>query len=137
MALAIGRIGCFFNGDDYGLPVTEVTYYPSQLGVVFPALGDNLTRVPTQILETIVCLVLVASSLIAKEKIKEIPAGFSGLVLTLGYGIYRFFAENMRGDYRGELISSQLTPSQHVSILLISISLIVLFYLLKLTQKNE
>ena len=43
LGAAIGRLGCFFNGCCYGFETA------APWGVVFPVLGDNMLRHPTQL----------------------------------------------------------------------------------------
>ena len=50
IGLFFGRVGCFFNGDDYGA-VCSADGFLQSLCVVFPNLGDNLYRYPVQLFE--------------------------------------------------------------------------------------
>lgn len=101
VAIAIGRIGCFYAGCCYGQP-TELPW-----GVVFPAV-DGLARHPTQIYESlfhlsmaVFFLWLAARNAFPQQRIK--------LYLIL-YAIYRFFSEWLRPEARtyGELTSYQV-----------------------------
>ena len=113
LAVAIGRIGCFLNGDDYGI-VTD-----SSLGVVFPNLNDNLPRYPTQLFESIFCLVLfVVSYLLLSKFNQRIAAGTTGLLIAGGYALWRFFCEFLRGDYRGWVVSEKISTSQFISVII-------------------
>ena len=110
LAIAVGRIGCFLNGDDFGI-VTD-----SSLGVVFPNLNDNLARYPTQLFESIFCLIFFIGNYLLLGKVRE---GTVGLLGAGGYAIWRFFCEFLRDDYRGWVINEQISTSQFISIVII------------------
>ncbi|MFC2091321.1 prolipoprotein diacylglyceryl transferase [Elusimicrobiota bacterium] len=102
-AHAMGRIGCFFAGCCYGRPADMffcITFNkPSSLA--FP-LGTPLH--PTQIYSAGFLLLL---SFILSNKLKKKTAGSAsvfGLYLA-AYGLFRFFIEFFRGDYRGVQIA--------------------------------
>ena len=84
--LAIGRLGCFFQGCCYGTP-TSLPW-----GVNF---GDNIPRHPTQLYESAFMLLLF----VYLEKIKDRPGLKPGRlfdVLMLNYFTFRFFVEFIR-----------------------------------------
>jgi phosphatidylglycerol:prolipoprotein diacylglycerol transferase len=94
---AIGILGSFVSGIDYGKP-TDLPW-----GVVFPVLGDGIARHPTQIYEFIgyfitYLLLLLSSGILLKEtrEFKYIFPGFiffSGILLTF---LIRFAVEFFR-----------------------------------------
>lgn len=93
-SLAIGRLGCFFNGCCYGKPVAW--------GLVFPALADGLARHPTQLYELAAAAVLGLALL----RLPAPPAERRGRVWALflvGYAAIRFTIEFLRDDPRGPL----------------------------------
>lgn len=55
----------------------------------------------------------------------------------IAYGIWRFFAEYMRGDDRGEFFIKSLTPSQGTSILLVLGGIALILILKAVKVKNE
>lgn len=110
LAITVGRIGCFLNGDDYGI-VTD-----SSLGVVFPNLNDNLPRYPTQLFESGFCLIFFVSSYLLLGKV---ATGTVGLLIAGGYAVWRFCCEFLRGDYRGWLINETISTSQFISIIVL------------------
>lgn len=113
-AVCIGRIGCFFNGDDYGI-VTD-----SMLGVIFPNLGDGHTRYPTQLFEAGYCLLLSLLCCYGYQSIKQhFGVGATGLFGAGGYALLRFANEYLRGDYRGWVVEHVLSTSQFISIVLL------------------
>lgn len=87
---AVGRVGCFFNGCCYGLPVSGCC------GVVFA--GHSTPVVPTQLIESLglFCLFLFLRRL---QQIQH--AGHAGRLLgayLIGYALLRFLTEFLRGD---------------------------------------
>lgn len=116
---AIGRIGCFMAGDDYGRP-TEVPWAvtftdPDAATIGGAPLGVPLH--PVQLYESIVCLLLFAALVrIGRRK------RFDGEVIlayTLLYAIARFILEFFRGDAdRGFMFGGLLSTSQFIAAIL-------------------
>lgn len=130
-ALAIGRIGCFLNGDDYGIVVSENNFF----GIVFPNLKDNQPRYPTQLFETFFCLLLFFGSYFFFIRRRErMPSGMVGLAGMGAYTIFRFFNEYLRGDYRGWVIVEKLSTSQFLSL---SVLLLTLCFFILRWQKGR
>ncbi len=103
-----GRLGCWFNGCCYGRPSRE-------FGVVFPALGDNIPHLPTELYEAGFCLVL-AAFLVWRWGRRAFVGEVFWLYVLL-YSVWRFGIEFVRGDAeRGVLISPLLSPSQWISL---------------------
>lgn len=127
IAHAIGRIGCFCAGCCFGIP-TE-----SFLGVIFPHGHAHITYgdtplYPTQLFESFFLFVLFFT-MINWKKLK----GYELETYMLGYGIFRFLIEFIRGDDRGELIAlfsteynTFPTPSQFSSLLLIVVAVVLI-----------
>lgn len=138
-AIALGRIGCFLVGDDYGLPTD------SALGVVFPpgasppstagylrSVGADIPATipdtqlvavhPTQLYEVAIVLVMFAVLLRLARKRHHQGAMF-GLFMLL-YAIERFFLEYLRA--KGDRIVLGLSTAQAASVLLVFLAFIVL-----------
>ena len=81
--------------------------------------------VPTQLMEAIFLLLLfgflTVRVLWQKGKVYNLS---SYLVF---YGIWRFFVENLRADYRGDTVVEWLTPSQLTALLLIAVGIALVF----------
>lgn len=101
---AIGRIGCFMNGCCYGKPAI------SGPGVVFP--GDTVARIPTQIYESVLLLVLFIALKGVWRKRSFDGQVFSAYIML--YALLRFAMEYLRGD--NPQIASGLTLPQLISI---------------------
>lgn len=116
---AIGRIGCYFSGCCYGKVIDHSNY-----------LSSVFLRHPTQIYESIF-LFLLFVFLNLKEKMRfQISDVYIYLIL---YGIWRFFIEFLRGDYRGQYFSG-LSPSQWISLSIIFC--ICLLLIIKVSKKH-
>lgn len=134
LAHAFGRIGCTMAGCCHGIPTD------SFLGVKFPyghasELYPNQKVFPTQTFESIFLFCLF----FGMNKIKNIRY-FEMETYLIGYGIWRFLIEFIRGDERGEFITlftteynSYPSPSQFMSLGLIILGII----LLKRHQQKE
>lgn len=129
IAHSIGRIGCLMAGCCYGAK-TDAWY-----GIKMVALGYKV--VPTQLFEALFLLALfiVFAFRIFKKK------SYNLSIYMIAYGVWRFFIEYLRDDYRGSTFVSALTPSQLTALVMIAagIALAVFMMLLKKGKaaKNE
>jgi phosphatidylglycerol:prolipoprotein diacylglycerol transferase len=124
IAYAFGRIGCFLGGCCFGKPTA------SFFGIVFPESSIphqyyrySIPIYPTQIFEA-VYLFIIFIFLVKLITLKD-----NLIFFLIFYGIFRFFIEFLRGDDRGELFINILSPSQIISIILVSIGLILKIFL--------
>ncbi len=123
---AIGRIGCFMAGDDYGRPTTVpwgVTFTnPDAADIGGVPLGVKLH--PVQLYESIVCLALFAI-LVWFERRRH-RDGDVIITYTVLYAIARFILEFFRGDAdRGFVFGGALSTSQLIGIVMCGIALAV------------
>ena len=125
VAHGFGRLGCLMAGCCHGR-LTE-----SWCGIQMYGSCGYAKYIPVQLFEAIflflLCVLLVIMTLERKKYV------FSTYVVS--YGIWRFFIEYVRADYRGSSFVSFLTPSQIVAIgfLFAGITLGVIEYV---TDKN-
>jgi phosphatidylglycerol:prolipoprotein diacylglycerol transferase len=113
VALALGRVGNFINGELWGRP-TNLPW-----GFYFPDAPGNLPRHPSQLYEVLKNLIIFASLLLlTKRKSKEGFVFFSFLLL---YGALRFIVEFVREP---EIVLAGVTMGQWLSIPLIIIGAI-------------
>ncbi len=135
VALALGRVGCFLNGDDYGkaIPLSPGES-PPWWAVNFPNLEDSIYRYPVQLIATISVSILVLFVFLNFKRIKNIAGpGSVASVTAIGYGVLRFMNEFLRGDPRGWVIEGVLSPSQFISLIIILFSGAYLVYKKHLT----
>jgi phosphatidylglycerol:prolipoprotein diacylglycerol transferase len=130
LGYAIGRIGCFLVGDDYGrptdlpwgvafpvgLPPTTAGELREMFGVsVSPGIPDGqLLRVhPTQLYETLTCLVIWGIGLwLFKQRRK--PAGQTALIVLGLLAVERFLVEILRA--KDDRFFGGFTLAQMISI---------------------
>lgn len=133
-AYAVGRMGCFLVGDDYGLPTDSwvgIAFpmgappssagYLRSVGAEVPAhIPDSaiLAVHPTQLYEIAAALVLfVVLWKVSARKLR--PGQLFGLYLGL-YGIERFLIEFVRA--KGDRLFLGMSTSQMASILLLGVA---------------
>lgn len=106
IAHAFGRLGCFFGGCCYGAPTDNWYGLPCSApnGIHSP---QNV--IPTQLFEMFFLLALGAVMAFLYFKFRF---NYNFSLYLFAYGVWRFFIENLRDDYRGEFIGTVLTPSQ-------------------------
>lgn len=117
-AHGFGRLGCLFAGCCHGAP-TDKWY-----GIYMVALDSKV--VPIQLFEAIFLFALFALFLIRilKNKTYNLP------IYMCAYGVWRFFIEYARTDYRGSTLISFLTPSQLTAVVMVvgSVAVFLLEY---------
>ncbi len=120
IAHGFGRLGCLMAGCCYGAK-TDAWF-----GIPMDITGDGtheLVRViPVQLYEAVFLLALGVFVLLMfwEGKKYELP------IYMGAYAVWRFIAENLRADHRGETVVDFLTPSQLISVLLV-VGAVVLF----------
>ena len=129
LGYAIGRIGCFLVGDDYGrpsdvpwamsfpvgLPPTTAGELRQMFGVAIPAgVPDNqLLRVhPTQLYETLTCLVIWGIGLWLFRRRKR--PGQTALIILAMLAVERFLVEILRA--KDDRFFAGFTLAQMISI---------------------
>jgi len=138
LAHAFGRIGCYFAGCCFGIP-TE-----SYLGVIFPHghahdLYPNQEVYPTQLFEASFLFILFfILNKVKFFKNKEVE------IYLIGYGIWRFLNEFIRGDDRGvifPIFHTQYnvfpTPSQFMSLLMVILGIYLIHKHLKSSNNTK
>jgi len=134
---AIGRIGCFAAGCDYGCPtdlpwaVTFTNEYAHQV-VGVPL---NIRLHPYQLYESLsafsLCLVLLW--LFRRRNFY----GQTFCQYLIGYGILRFSLEFFRGDVdRGFLFNGLLSTSQFISLLIVPAAIVCYIFLSRNPQRR-
>ncbi|RDV13270.1 hypothetical protein DXT99_20560 [Pontibacter diazotrophicus] len=105
LSITIQRIGCFFAGCCHGNvttlpwgaqyePGTLPHYHQFAAGVIEPGVFYSLPVHPTQLYETVACLLVVMTLLYVKRYIKAPGNMFIGAILL--YSFLRFFVEFFR-----------------------------------------
>jgi phosphatidylglycerol---prolipoprotein diacylglyceryl transferase len=130
---AIGRIGCFMAGDDFGKPSQAfwaVTFHDPEAAEIGGApLGVSLH--PVQIYESLICLGLFFFLVWLTRRKK-----FHGeimLAYAIFYAVARFLLEYLRGDVdRGFLLGGLLSTSQFIAILVVIVCMPLTYMRIKM-----
>ena len=106
VAHGLGRIGCLMAGCCHGAP-TDAWY-----GIYMVSEGCRV--VPVQLFEALFLLTLCGALLLLMKKgyRHQMP------IYMMSYSAWRFFAEYLRADDRGQTVVSFLSPSQLFSVLM-------------------
>jgi phosphatidylglycerol:prolipoprotein diacylglycerol transferase len=124
---AIGRIGCFMAGDDYGSPTSVpwavVFTDPDAARIGGAPLGVPLH--PVQLYESVFCFLLfVVLVWLARRRHRD---GDIIVAYTVIYAVGRFLLEFVRGDVdRGFVFGGLLSTSQLIAVLLLVVVALVL-----------
>lgn len=124
---AIGRIGCFMAGDDYGRPTSmpwSVTFTdPVAARIGGAPLGVPLH--PVQLYESVVCFALFGALLwLARRPHRD---GDVIVAYTALYAVARFILEFFRGDAdRGFVLHGLLSTSQAIGVIMFGLAAVVL-----------
>lgn len=131
LGLGIGRIGCFLNGDDYGLPVATDSLWRF-FAVSFPKVLDFIPRYPVQLTSSIFAISVFAIGLAFWHK-RRFKDGQLALATIASYALFRFCIEFLRGDPRHFWAGYSI--SQWVSGILV-IALALLWFFTTITKKK-
>ncbi len=134
LGLGFGRIGCFLNGDDFGRQVEVAADSVPWWAVNFPVLNDNIWRYPVQLMESATAFFLAYLGFHLIRTGGKSNAGRSGVVVAILYAISRFALETFRGDDRGSLFVDVVSPSQLLSLMLITAS--IFFWLIEVRGRK-
>ena len=126
VAHGFGRLGCLTAGCCHGCQTD------SWCGIMMYGNMGYAKYIPTQLFEAIFLFLLCA--FLVLRAIEQKKYNFS--VYTVAYGVWRFFIEYVRADYRGSTFVSFLTPSQLVAIGFISAG-IALAFVERWAEKKE
>ena len=126
LGIAIGRIGCFLNGCCYGLvssrwgvcfPAADnPPAFEEQMrhGLIPPSASCSLPVLPTQLYESLICLVIFAVLLWEGKRGKRFD-GYLFWLFILLYSIQRFLIEGIR-YYDDNFFVGPLTVGQLLSV---------------------
>ena len=124
---AIGRIGCFFNGDAYGIPTQSwigVIYSPNT--PAYAAYGAT-PLVPAELMEGAGDLAIMLLLLLL---FKRRPfRGFLGLMYFILYSLLRFTLEFWRGD--SLLVDHTLKAAQVTSLAIALVAIVFILFKLR------
>ena len=124
---AIGRIGCFMAGDDFGksthLPWAVTFTHPDAARIGGAPLGVPLH--PVQMYESLLCFCIFGFLVWLMRRRKF--AGEIILAYALLYAVARFFLEYARGDMdRGFVFGGLFSISQFIAILIAPTSIVLM-----------
>lgn len=128
LAHGMGRIGCLLGGCCYGIETDG-------FGVPMYVDGVWESRLPVQLFEAVFLFLLFAVMLFLVLKL-NFSHNLSAYLI--GYGVWRFFIEYLRGDDRGST-GTILSPSQLTAVLLIAagVAIVIFRFVSKRGKRHE
>ena len=131
VAHGFGRLGCLMAGCCHGACTTA--WYGVYMDIPGDGTAEMVKVIPVQLYEAIFLLVLAAVTFLLFWKNKKylLP------VYMITYGLWRFVAEYLRADDRGATVVDFLSPSQFISVLLVSGGLVLLAIELYVDYKKK
>lgn len=124
IAHAFGRVGCWFAGCCYGKEAS--VEWLEWATVLYKGHGYVY---PTQLIEAVYLVICFVVFVLCFKKNQSER-------YVISYGVYRFFAEYLRGDRRGSSPFGFLSPSQFMSIIWVLFGIILIIYRY-IQRKNE
>ena len=123
LAHSFGRIGCLMAGCCYGMEEEGIWSITFTYGA-----GAGVPRIPTQLFEALFLFLMFLIFMVYNQK--KTKRGYGIAFYAISYGIWRFFIEYLRDDYRGGVSGALLSPSQVQSIIfvVIGIAVIIMVY---------
>ena len=119
---AVGRIGCFINGDAWGAPTG------GPWGVVYwhehTLIPPDLLGVPTHpypLYEIVAVLILMGLLWVGRGQLRR--PGVTFLLMVIGYGVIRFVLSNVRQE---AIVAFGLQEAQLVAVVTSAIALVLL-----------
>lgn len=124
LAHGFGRLGCLGAGCCHGQVFAEKQWYTFTFYTLYTdGSVKPFYAVPVQLFEALFLFALAAVLIWRVIKNKH----YNLSVYMMAYGVWRFFAEYLRADARGEGLIPFLSPSQQTAILLIAVGVGVIF----------
>lgn len=127
IAHALGRIGCLFAGCCHG-NMTDAWY-----GIKMYGNYGYTKYVPVQLFEAIFLFALFVFLFVRayKKYTYNLPIYMSA------YGAWRYAIEFLRGDYRGQIFTNAISPSQFIALLMVLGGVALFFFERHYTKKHK
>jgi len=126
LALFLGRIANFINGELFGKAVDNQVNPPWYAVKFIRTDSAQLWRIPTQILESFKNLLIFILLWIIWKKAKKLKDGFLIWFFCIFYGFFRFFIEIFKDVYQDQFLG--MSTGQLLCIPMILIGLIGFYY---------
>ena len=137
LGLALGRVGCHLNGDDFGLVLANQAE-PPWWSVTYPSLGDGLARFPVQLEEAAFSfLVAAVAAGVFVRRAEVLRPGALAACVAMVSAAHRFLNEYFRGDPRGHFWGTSLSTSQGLALLVFFGAGFALFALFAFDSRNR
>ena len=127
IAHSLGRVGCLFAGCCHG-NLTDKWY-----GIKMYGTYGYYRYVPVQLFEAIFLLALFVFLGVRAYK----RFSYNLPIYMMVYGTWRYGIEFVRGDYRGEIFTKAISPSQFIALLMIVGGVALFFFERYYTKKHK
>lgn len=129
LAHCFGRIGCFMAGCCYGKEEDGFLSVILNYGA-----GAGVPRLPTQLFEALFLFLMFLIFMLYNSK--KTKRGYGIGIYAISYGVWRFFIEFLRDDYRGGVDGAIFSPSQIQSFIFIAVGIAVIVLVYFLNKKG-
>ena len=127
IAHSLGRIGCLFAGCCHG-KATDAWY-----GIKMYGNYGYIKYVPVQLFEAIFLFALFVFLFIRAYK----RYSYNLPIYMTAYGAWRYAIEFLRGDYRGQIFTKAVSPSQFIALLMVVGGVGLFFFERYYTKKHK
>ena len=127
IAHSLGRLGCLFAGCCHG-SVTDAWY-----GIKMYGNYGYTKYVPVQLFEAMFLFALFVFLFVRAYK----KFTYNLPIYMVAYGAWRYGIEFLRDDYRGEIFTKAITPSQFIALLMVIGGVSLFFFEKYYTKKHK
>ncbi len=135
LGIGLTRLGCLLNGCCFGFPTTQPwgIHFPESCAAGFAAAGQALH--PTQVYSSM--LGFLGWGLLLLLDKKPFTTGMTFARFLIFYGVSRFVVDNFRWYEEGSPHLGNLTASQLISIVLISLGSIIIVGIRRKSRQGD
>lgn len=123
LGLAIGRLGCLLNGDDFGAPAGSIqqAWWSAPMWTMHGAGPDGVLRYATQLEESLFAFGLAglcSFAIVLNRHVLRFRSGIIGFACGVLFCLHRMWNEIFRADFRSIVFWSSYSHAQILALFL-------------------